>query len=106
MKELLTNVGSGGSGGGPAAGGGGAAGGDAAEEAAEEKKEEERMWVPYHSSWPPRSLKCAIYRFMMALLKDVPNSRGGVRRGYGLWSLRLNKIKFLPQQNPLLHHVF
>lgn len=79
VKDLLLNVGSGGGAAAPAAGG--AAGGEAA--AAEEKpaEEEEGMEHPYY----PR---CFLYRNT-----DILYSQGGVRRGYGLRSLRLECLR-------------
>jgi len=70
------NVGSGGgAAAAPVAGGGAAAGGDAAEEKKEEK-EEEGMNAPMRYSGHPNA--------------NSFHSQGGIRRGYGLRSLRLD----------------
>lgn len=77
MKDLLTNVGSGGGAAAPAAGGAAAAaGGDDAP--AEEAKEE-------GSSTPSN-----LVRPDVPLLTPIPYREGGIRRGHGFRSLRLN----------------
>ena len=81
VKDLLLNVGSGG-GAAPAAGGAGggaAAGGDAPAEAKEEKKEE--------------GMLISILSFVVMLTLSC--REGGIRRGYGFWSFRLDiKLSF------------
>ena len=77
VKDLLSNVGSGGGGAAPV--GGAAGGGDAPAEAAKEEAKEEGM-----THFPLREDRCdgsLTYRYR----------EGGVRRGYGLRSLRLNE---------------
>lgn len=77
VKELLLNVGSGGGAAAAPAAGGAAGGEAAAEEAKPEEKEEGKL--PQHVldgfGWQHA---------------DVFHSQGGVRRGYGFWSLRLD----------------
>ena len=78
-SSKLASVPSGGGGGGAAASGGAAAGGGAAaaaEEKAEEKKEEKEV-----------SILCLVPP--CAVSDPVCLCTGGVRRGHGLWSLRL-----------------
>lgn len=82
IKELLTNVGSGG----PAAPAGAAAGGAAeapAEAAGEEKKKEEGKVTPW-VVWDVSACANSLYR------------EGGVRRGHGLRSLRLSVSSRFP----------
>ena len=80
MKDLLSNVGSGGgaaaaAGGAPAAGGAGAA-----EEAAEEAKEEGEFPEACPSLDP-------------SVILTITHREGGVRRGYGFRSFRLNGFR-------------
>ncbi len=80
MKDLLSNVGSGGGAAAPAAGGAAAGGAAAAEEAKEEEKEEgmsSSPVLPNHSGITANR----VYR------------EGGVGRGYGFRSLRLDKLQ-------------
>ena len=82
IKELLVNVGSGGGGGGaPAA----AAGGETAVAAEEEKKEERTFSPTPNITARPGSSKVSVLTCLCS-----SNSRGGVRRGHGLRSLRLS----------------
>lgn len=77
VKDLLLNVGSGGGAAAAPSGGAAASGEAAAEEAKEEEKEE---GTRFH---------CA--RFADAYTNNF-HSQGGVRRGYGLRSLRLSAL--------------
>jgi ribosomal protein L12E/L44/L45/RPP1/RPP2 len=79
VKDMLLNVGSGGGAAAPASGGAAApaAGGAAAEETKEEEKKEEG--------------ELALHRRSGKTVTDTFNREGGVRRRYGLRSLRLSK---------------
>jgi 60s Acidic ribosomal protein len=76
VKDLLLNVGSGGGAAAPAAGGAasGAGAGDAAAEAPKEEEKEEGNNAPISAD---------------KVGADITFREGGIRRGYGFWSLRL-----------------
>lgn len=85
VKDLLTNVGSGGGAAAPAAGGAAAGGAAAAEEAKEEAKEEGAY---IRSEWRHTN----VLSILRAGKTDNPYREGGVRRGYGLRSVRLSGL--------------
>jgi hypothetical protein len=82
VKDLLLNVGSGGGAAAPAAGGAAASGDAPAAEEKAEEKEEGTSRSTFHDNLD--------YKFT-----DKFYSKGGVRRGYGLRSFRLNFLKRL-----------
>ena len=95
---MLLNVGSGGSAA-AAAPTGGAAGGAAAEAPAaaaeEEKKEEGKL------SHAPLSATTLLFYFLLSDL-TCAHREGGIRRGHGLWSLRLD---YNPRYPLFCHHI-
>lgn len=91
IKDLLVNVGSGGGAAAAAGGAAAAAGGAAAEAAPEEEKVEGAYW-PFYGS--PFLETQGIYMLILSCRE------GGVRRGHGFRSLRLNS------QHHLLRRLF
>lgn len=83
VKDLLLNVGSGGGAAAASASSGGAASGEAAPEAAKEEEKVEGKIIPEYRNMQSRRLTHS-YR------------QGGVRRGYGLRSLRLSAFFVFP----------
>jgi hypothetical protein len=81
VKELLLNVGSGGGAAAAPGAGGAAAGGEAA---AEEAKPEEKEEGKTHPAAPDAST---------VQNSNAVDSQGGVRRGYGFRSFRLNQLQ-------------
>ena len=83
MKDLLLNVGSGGGAATAPSGGAAAAGGDAAAPAEEKKEEKEEGTLDLSTGTARR-------------LADTFNREGGIRRGYGLRSVRLSGCFTIP----------